>query len=93
MFPYMLAYLLTCLLASLLLLACLLIFLLALLAYLLVCLLALFVYLLGFHCSTSLGGWMGWWAGAGLIKIKTKLSPKLGLAKLELGLNLAKILG
>ena len=27
--------------------------------------------------------------GAGLIKIKTKLSPQLGLAKLELGLSLA----
>ena len=32
---------------------------------------------------------MGWWAGAGGSKIKTKLSLQLGLAKLELGLGLA----
>ena len=38
--------------------------------------------------TTCLGGG---WVGAGGSKIKTKLSPKLGLAKLELGLNLAKI--
>ena len=31
-------------------------------------------------------------AGAGLIKIKTKFSPQLDLAKLELGLSLAKSL-
>ena len=35
----------------------------------------------------------GWVLGAGGSKIKTKLSPQLGLAKLELGLSLAKILG
>ena len=32
---------------------------------------------------------MGGWVGPGLIKIKTKPSPQLGLAKLELGLSLA----
>ena len=48
--------------------------------------------------TTCLGG--GGWVGVGLgglvvgaggSKIKTKLSPELGLAKLELGLSLAKI--
>ena len=32
---------------------------------------------------------VGGWVGAGLIKIKTKLSPQLESAKLELGLSLA----
>ena len=36
------------------------------------------------------GGVLGaGWLGAGGIKIKTKLGPQLGLAKLELGLSLA----
>ena len=54
-------------------------------AYKLTCLVAvLFISLL-----VWVGEWVGGWVGAGLIKIKTKLSPQLGSAKLELGLSLA----
>ena len=37
----------------------------------------------------GVGGRMDGWVCAEIIKIKTKLSPQLGLAKLELGLSLA----
>ena len=68
---------------SLLLLGCLVIF---LLAYLLT---SLLVFLLDFLFHYY---WQCGWPGAGLIKIKTKFSPQLDLAKLELGLSLAKSL-
>ena len=100
----LLTCLLTILLTILLLaclLACLLNYLLTyLLAYLLSCLLAYLLTCLDTFIlpisTTCLGvwwvsGWMGGLVlGAGESQIKTKLSPQLGLAKLELGLSLAK---
>ena len=46
--------------------------------------------LVAFLCIAHFHYLSGWVVGAGGRKIKTKLSPRLGLAKLELGLSLSR---